>query len=68
MTMAARSSCVATQGGSPTQTAMDFVDVLRACVSSVGGGLGVAVAVDLLLLAPVRPCNLPLIITRTRHT
>jgi hypothetical protein len=47
---------------------MDFVDVLRACVSSVGGGLGVAVAVDLLLLAPVRPCNLPLIITRTRHT
>jgi hypothetical protein len=33
---------------------MDMVDVLRAAASSIGGGLGVAVAVDLLLIAPTR--------------
>ena len=33
---------------------MDFVDVMRAAATSVGGGLGTAIAVDLLLIAPVR--------------
>ena len=33
---------------------MDFVDIVRAGATSVGGGLGSAVSVDLLLIAPVR--------------